>query len=244
MNKYESILNIYKLDKLIDKRIEGEYSSPIFEYLKDCQWQFTEKVDGVSIRIILQTMNMHSVSSEGTYSTDFTGEESLRDYSVTVLGRTDKAKRIEDLYKKIEEMYANEEFVRKVVKLFPPNPFGEGTLTIYGEGYGAGINKLGKNYNSDGKDFVMFDIKVGHRWLNEKELRGAGIELGIPVVPVVGIGTLDDGLSIVKEGLFSKWGNFIAEGIVARPVLPIKDLYGRPIKVKIKSSDFYDRDKK
>jgi hypothetical protein len=33
--------------------IVGRWSEPEFEYLKDCQWEFTEKVDGTNIRIVI-----------------------------------------------------------------------------------------------------------------------------------------------------------------------------------------------
>jgi hypothetical protein len=81
--------------------------------------------------------------------------------------------------------------------------------------------------------------------------------LGIESVPVIGSGTLHDAVDIVSSGitfdhngvvqrwytsivggLESRWGPFEAEGIVARPVVPLFDRKGQRIITKIKSVDF------
>ena len=50
MKKYPKIDSLYKRDKN-KKLIIGEYTCPEFEYLQDCIWEFTEKVDGTNIRV-------------------------------------------------------------------------------------------------------------------------------------------------------------------------------------------------
>ena len=55
MKEYHKIQSVFKRDIANGKIIEGKYSLPEFEYLKDNQWVFTEKVDGTNIRIIWPT---------------------------------------------------------------------------------------------------------------------------------------------------------------------------------------------
>jgi len=54
MNQYHKIQTIYKRDPETNHKtlLEGEYSEPEFEYLKDNKWIFTEKVDGTNIRVM------------------------------------------------------------------------------------------------------------------------------------------------------------------------------------------------
>ena len=54
MQSYHKIKTLFKRDPETNHKtlLEGQYSFPEFEYLKDCQWTFTEKVDGTNIRIM------------------------------------------------------------------------------------------------------------------------------------------------------------------------------------------------
>jgi len=52
MDKYPKIQTVFKRDMSNKGRIiEGEYSLPELEYLKNNEWVFTEKVDGTNIRV-------------------------------------------------------------------------------------------------------------------------------------------------------------------------------------------------
>lgn len=54
MTEYHKIQTIYKRD-LSDKKkplLIGQWSLPEFEYLANCNWTWTEKVDGTNIRLI------------------------------------------------------------------------------------------------------------------------------------------------------------------------------------------------
>lgn len=107
---------------------------------------------------------------------------------------------------------------------------------LYGEGYGSGIQKGGK-YRQD-VGFVMFDISVGQWRLKRVDVEMIGASLGIDVVPVVGEGTLYEGIEMVKRGLKSTWGDFEAEGIVAVTTVPLRARSGTRIITKIKARDF------
>ncbi len=84
----------------------------------------------------------------------------------------------------------------------------------------------------------MFDIKIGEYWLRRESVEELADKFGIDIVPAVGYGTLNDGIELVKNGLQSQWGNFTAEGIVARPIIELKTSNNKRIITKIKTCDF------
>jgi len=56
VTKYHKIQTLFKRDPATKMKtlIMGEYTTPEFEYLRDCQWVFTEKVDGTNVRVVCQ----------------------------------------------------------------------------------------------------------------------------------------------------------------------------------------------
>ncbi len=123
-----------------------------------------------------------------------------------------------------------------------PNPDGFKSafdccdICLYGEGYGAGIQK-GGTYRSD-QDFVLFDVKVGNWWLQRTDVEDVAKKLSLDVVPIVGRGSLMECINKVKEGMKSTWGDFKSEGIVARPATELVSRGGHRIITKIKHRDF------
>jgi len=114
--------------------------------------------------------------------------------------------------------------------------FADG-VCLYGEGYGAKIQKGGGNYRQD-QDFVLFDVKIGDWWLQRSDVKDVAGKLGLDVVPVIGSGTLAEMVEQTRQGFDSIWGNFKAEGIVARPAIELKTRSGHRIITKIKYKDF------
>lgn len=114
--------------------------------------------------------------------------------------------------------------------------FSDG-VCLYGEGYGARIQKGGGNYRKD-QDFVLFDVKVGDWWLQRKDVEQIAHQLSIDVVPIIGSGTLPEMVEKTRSGFMSQWGDFMAEGIVARPKVELKTRSGERIITKIKYKDF------
>jgi hypothetical protein len=55
MNQYHKIQTVFKRNPETKYKtlLMGEYSLPEFEYLKDINWQFSEKLDGTNIRVML-----------------------------------------------------------------------------------------------------------------------------------------------------------------------------------------------
>lgn len=108
---------------------------------------------------------------------------------------------------------------------------------LYGEGYGARIQKGGGNYRAD-QDFVLFDVKIGETWLVRESVEEIAKGLGLDVVPIIGRATLREMVAVVRDGFNSTWGTFAAEGIVARPQVELQSRAGRRIITKLKHKDF------
>ena len=208
MKEYHKIQTVFKRDPDTKFRtlIEGDYSLPEFQFLQDNEWIFTEKVDGTNIRVM------------------FDGE------AITFGGKTDRAQIPTNLVNRL-----NERFFDQTV-LFKDVFEGAIEVCLYGEGYGAGIQK-GGNYRQD-QDFVLFDIKIGDWWLQREDVEEIAKKLSLDVVPIIGLGTLFKMVDLTRNGFTSQWGNFQAEGIVARPIVELKSRSGYRIITKIKHKDF------
>ncbi len=210
MEKYPKIQTLFKRDMSNKGRIiEGCYSLPEIEYLKDNIWVFTEKVDGTNIRI-----------------------EWVRKIGRKFGGRTDNAQIPAVLIQRLEELFTTEKLNNAI------STEDADFLTLYGEGFGARIQKGGGNYNPDGVDFILFDVLVAGWWLKREDVTKIAESLGIKVVPIVGKGTLQEGVELIRNGLGSAWGSFPAEGIVMRPEIELKTRAGNRIITKIKHKDF------
>jgi len=213
MKKYHKIQSVFKHNPKTKYKtlLEGEFALPEFEYLKNNQWIFTEKVDGINIRVHWNHETMSNLVG-----------------SISFAGRTNNAQTPPFLLKKLEE-------------LFPPLKFRtaypETTMTLYGEGYGAKIRKGGGCYRKD-QSFVLFDVKIDDWWLRRKDVEEIAAILDIEVVPVLGYGTLQEMIELARQGFNSIWGDFKAEGIVARPDTELKTRGGHRIITKIKHKDF------
>lgn len=144
-------------------------------------------------------------------------------------GKTDNAQIPPYLYKKLESLFPKDKFI----KLYKDQP-----MILYGEGYGAKIQKSGGNYIADGVDFILFDVNIDSWWLQRDNIKDIADKLSIRVVPEVGYGTLLEAVKEVKRGPNSIFGAFIAEGLVLRPFVELKDRAGRRIITKIKYKDF------
>ena len=204
MKEYHKIKSVFKRSEDTHKFIEGEYSLPEFEYLKDNAWVWTEKVDGTNVRVMWDGTAME----------------------LRFGGKTDNAQMPVKLTEKLHELFPKEKF------------YGRGSMCLYGEGYGAKIQKAGGNYNPNGMGFVLFDVKIDKWWLKRDAIQELANELYIDAVPVVGVGPLVEAIAFARKGYKSTWGDFRAEGIVLRPAIELKTRAGARIITKIKEKDF------
>lgn len=149
---------------------------------------------------------------------------------VTFGGRTDNAQMPTFLIRKLEELFSPE-------KMRAQFPDADANVCLYGEGYGAKIQKGGGNYIPDGQDFCLFDANIG-MFLERENVEAIGALLGVKVAPVIGRGTIADAMKRCAEGFLSAWGNFPAEGIVLRPAIELRNRRGDRVITKVKTRDF------
>jgi hypothetical protein len=235
MQRYPKIQTLFKRDMANKgKMILNAWTTSELEYLSKNQWQFTEKVDGTNIRVGFN----HPYRAAG----------SNWQKGVEFAGRTAEAELADYILDPLKETFTDELFKKNFSELVESST----PITLYGEGFGPKINK-GSKYRDD-HSFVLFDVKIGDLWLDHPNVEDIAAKLGIECVPVVGHGTLQDAIDIVSTGitfnemgavrrwgngtLMSHWGNFDAEGIVARPVVQMFDRRGERIITKIKAVDF------
>ena len=208
--KYPKIQTFYLRDPDTNYKtlLEGQFSMPEFAYLANNEWVFDEKIDGSNIRILY---------------------DGARNY-IVYGGRTDRAQLPSQLIQNMDESgYSDVSRYRDV--------FGQASATLFGEGYGAGIQK-GGNYRAD-QAFVLFDIFVGGFWLQREDLEDVARKMGFDIVPIIGSGSLFDMYEKTMRGFPSFWNEkVIAEGIVARPKCEMLSRNGERIITKLKHKDF------
>lgn len=167
---------------------------------------------------------------EGTEKVDGTNIRVIWDKEkVTFNGKTDNAQTPSFLLKKLQELFPVEEF-----KSFYPDL----ALTLYGEGYGSGIQKGGGNYINDRCGFILFDVLVDNWWLKKDDIQDVANKLQIDTVPFAGYFTLYSAVELTQQGFKSVFGDFQAEGLVLKPSTELKDRKGHRIITKIKCKDW------
>lgn len=210
MDKYHKIEGLFKREEQKPhKLIIGEYRSTEVEMLKEIEWEFTEKIDGTNIRIM---WDGHKVSFGG---------------------RTDNAQLPVPLYERLQELFGGD-----VGEQMFEQVFGEDEAILFGEGYGAKIQKGGGNYKADGVDFILFDVKVGNSYLQRENAEEIAKKFSLDIVPIVWRGTIQEAVDVVVSGLDSTFGNFKAEGVVGKPKVGLRKQNGDRVIVKIKAKDF------
>ena len=145
--------------------------------------------------------------------------------TVTFKGRTERAQIPATLFAALQEM-------------FPPEKFhGKDPICLYGEGYGAKIQKGGGLYRAD-QSFVLFDVRVGDWWLSRAAVQDVATEFRLGLVANLGVGSLYEAINYTAHGFSSQFGTAQAEGLVLRPLHELFDRAGRRIITKIKTKDF------
>lgn len=210
MTEYTKIETIFERDiEGTKKLIEGKFRNETVEYLKGNRWIGTEKIDGTNIGIV---WDGHKVSYQG---------------------RTERAQIPSHLMNKLIEMFGgtvNEELFEQ--------KFGEMQVILFGEGYGAKIQK-GGNYRSD-VSFILFDAYLPEQnlWLKRDAVEDIAKTFGVDVVPIVYEGDIAGAVEFVKGKPKSTIGMADMEGIVCKPAVDMLDRMGRRLIVKIKVCDF------
>lgn len=152
-------------------------------------------------------------------------------HAVSFHGRTERAQIPKHLLEYLEKTFLTTE----AEELFEQT-YGDKNVILYGEGYGAKIQN-GGNYRSDAS-FILFDVLIGDNWQEREWVEKTAKMFGIDVVPVVFVGSLEEGIDYVMEHHPSTIGTAMMEGIVGRPMVEMRDRLGKRIIVKIKWEDF------
>lgn len=212
---YDKINTLYKRDMSKGGKgqiIVGEYANDEIKYLKDCLWECTEKIDGTNIGV------------------RFDGE------NVEFQGRSENANIPDHLLEKLKSIFT----IDKMKEVFVQEDGKNMNVVIFGEGFGKKIQK-GGNYIPNGVDFILFDININGWWMTREYLEGLADQLNIAIVPIIGYYTLEEAEKIVSNGFKSTISDnkeYIAEGLVCKPMYCLKDRRGNRVMTKIKHVDY------
>lgn len=209
MTQYHKIENLFERDMEGTKKlIEGKFRNECVEFLADCKWIFTEKVDGTNVRVIWDGHN------------------------VLFKGRTDNAQLPTPLPKRLREIFegnASEELFEQ--------KFGEKQVVFYGEGYGGKI-QAGSLYKESEDfilfDVRVGDIWLKREDVEEiaKSFR---LDV-VPVILVGTIQEAVD--YVKTRPISPVGGKKESEGLIGIPAVRLNDPLGNRIIVKIKVCDF------
>ena len=258
-NTYQKINTLFKRDVNNIIMPYEDFVDPAFEWLKDCKFECSEKVDGTNVRF--------EVSSMPKYEND---ELVGVSFSVEYKGKTDNAvlpKMLEDFMKTtytpdvifnglgIKEFVPVSEFFEhnwlaldeKTKDAIPDINRVPKMYTIYGEGYGAKIQACGSQYLKDSNKVIGFDVKVTSNngdelYLLNKNRDEIMNKMGMPIVPTIGYFTIQEAINYVKRGFVSHVAEnnkgFIAEGLVCKSPVGLKNRQGQRIIFKVKTCDW------
>lgn len=193
------------------KLIEGQFRNETVEYLKDNQWEWTEKVDGTNISIVWDG------------------------YKVQIHGRTERAQIPSHLFNKLSEMFlgdVNEELFEQT--------FGENTVILYGEGYGNKIQSNGYIENGVSFILFDVYFPNKNIWLKRDAVEDIAQKFNVDIVPIILTGTIDEAVAFVKQKPVSVVSEYlkVMEGLVGRPKVEVLDRNGKRIILKVKVKDF------
>lgn len=252
-NTYQKINTIFKRDANNVIMPYDEFAVPELEYLRDCKFDAEEKVDGTNTRI--------EVTRE--FITSDIGNNIGIKWNVTYKGKTDNAQIPKLLYAYLtteltedkvlnalglsKEMYVTDELMQEKTWSVLNTQLNVYELdetkipkryTLYGEGYGAGIQS-GGYYRKD-NSFIGFDVKVDDMYLLRENRDEIFNKLGVDIVPFMGAFTVDEAIEFVKKGFNSKVAeeSHLAEGLVLRTPIGLQSRRGERIIFKVKTCDF------
>ncbi len=173
-------------------------------------WLVQEKIDGTNIRVYYNEASQ-----------------------VEFKGRTDNSDIPSKLFNYLKAVFS----VDKLRLVFPDIELR--SVCLYGEGYGASIQKVGGNYRKD-VGFILFDVKIGDLWLKQEEVKEIASKIGIYYAPIIGIMTEDEIVAYVKSKPLSLCSEDqqVMEGIIARPEPLVLFRNGNPLMMKLKCKEF------
>lgn len=248
-NTYQKINTIFMRDAKNVIMPYEPFTEPEFEYLRGLKWRGEEKIDGTNMRIEVIKVPVWDGGIDAS-TININGVE----FKVHIAGKTDNAQIPKNLLKHMQEKYPDEKILAALgLKKFIPVEEWENEhnwltyeqipniYTIYGEGYGEGIQSGGW-YIKGGNEFIVFDVKVNDIYLKTDARDEIATKLGAPIVPLIGYFTLDEAIDFVRKGFRSVVAENpeekMAEGLVLRTDLGLRNRMGNRLIVKVKYEDF------
>ena len=208
-NEFPKIETLFERDPNTHKVVLDKLKNPVYETINI--WEWTEKVDGTNVQLVYHP-------PKNSFNT-----------MVAFKGRTDNAQIPTDLITKLSALVKIEKW---------KEVFGSAPAVVYGEGYGAGIQK-GDGYRQD-KSLIVFDIVINGYWLNHSNVVDICTKLELETVPFIGRMTIQEASTITMNGFDSRipGAERKAEGLVGRTIEPLFDALGHRLIVKLKTKDF------
>lgn len=251
-----------------NKIIIGDFSDDYMDYIKGLKFDCFSKIDGTNSKIVYLPSTGECFPGGKTDNADIigTGQKAMLDGIIerikpilAELFPKESAKFTPVLNDKNQIQYFYPEVMNIMEGSLPvkganvdnvevPGNYmvtlEEVPVYIYGEFFGKKI-QAGGNYDKDKNRFSIFDICVQGWWVPIDMLNDYAKKLGLDVAPYIGQMTIEEAEKMVMKGFKTRVPNvsnpdYLEEGIVARPVVPIKDPRGRRIIVKIKTCDYND----
>lgn len=151
------------------------------------------------------------------------------DGKITYGGKTDEAQISAILIDRLRERF--EPQMDLIREKFPAG------AVLYGEGHGGTIQG-GKVYGPN-QDLILFDVMIDGWWLERTNVEEVAETLGLPVVPIVGSGTLYDMGDMIQSGVTSRLtiNPGKAEGLIGKPAVELRTRAGERVMTKLKHKD-------
>ena len=245
-----------------NKIIIGDFSDDYMEYIKGLKFDCFEKIDGTNSKIVYFPSTGECFPGGKTDNADIvgTGQKVMLEEIIArikpklaELFPKESAKFIPAMNDRNQIQYYHCEDGGEVLNINENYADGirmfgvkleEVPVYIYGEFFGKKI-QAGGNYDKDKNRFSIFDICQQGWWIPIDMLNEYAAKLGLDVAPYIGQMTIDEAEKMVIKGFKTTVPDvsnpdYLAEGIVARPIVPIKDPRGKRIIVKIKTCDYND----
>ena len=196
-------------------------------------WDVSEKINGTNIRICFDYPSPEHLSL---------GAPRLR-----FGGRSNNAQIPAFLLDYLQEIFT----IEKMLAAFDE----DSTVTLFGEGYGAKIQKGGGNYRPNGVAVRLFDVNIAPRaiigqstrgiWLRQEDVLDVASKLGVGVATNYGSMHVKEIINMARDGELSSVAiedggtpGHLQEGVVARAPFGVLDRLGRRIMWKLKTKDF------
>ena len=247
----------------MNKIIIGKYSDDYMEYIKDLKFDCFSKIDGTNSKIVYFPSTGECFPGGKTDNADIvgTGQKAYLDEVINRIKPTlaelfpkesakfvpkmnDKNQPIMYEFDSAEGYYPDSPIEKATSADIYVVEYEEVPVYIYGEFFGKKIQN-GGNYDKDKNRFSIFDICVQGWFVPIDMLNNYAEKLGLDIAPYIGQMTIEEAEKMVMKGFKTLVPNvsnpdYLEEGIVARPIIPIKDPRGKRIIVKIKTCDYND----